>query len=43
MGKFELNENLFCTYRFSKGRISNILRTAYRMKLKLQGYDEGDI
>jgi len=39
----ELNQNTICVCRLWKGRISNILGTAYGIKLKLSGHFESDI
>ena len=41
MGKVDLNENILCAYRLSKGHISNIFRTPCHVKMKLSGNHEG--
>ena len=41
-GEVELNQNTLCACRLSKGRVSNILGTAWSTKLKLTGFVAGD-
>ena len=43
MGSVEVNQNIPHACRLSKRRISNILGTAYGIKLKLSWCDEGNV
>ena len=41
--KVELSPNILCKYRWSKGQISNIFWTPYRIKVKFPGYLEDNV